>query len=448
MLKKWFVSLIACSLFTLTAFATVFDNEALTPNERGYLFEIHGSNTIGAELAPNLLSSWLAEHQFSDIEVKNTATVNEKEVWAKTPKNQQVKILVAAHGSGTGFAQIANTNADIAAASRPIKSKENDLFPKIDLTDYDTETVLAIDGLAIVIHPNLNIPALTITQVGQLFAGDITNWQQLNGPDLAVSVHARDNNSGTFDTFNALVLKRGFKLFSKAKRYESNSELANQVALEPGSIGFTALASVGKARPIAVIDGASQPMLPEASIIATEDYPLSRRLYLYHANSNNVFARDFLAFTKSKTGQEVVSKTGFVSQNLTELSIEPAKNLPTGYRFLIERSFRLTTNFRFTPGDKELDNKALDDIKRLQEYMERPENKDRSILLVGFVNKQHSEFRAQLLSEARVLKVKQHLNAIGIQTNALTGYGEINPVADNADERFSLRNLRVEVWIR
>lgn len=448
MTRKWLATLLTCIALPITAFSTVFESTALTENKNGYLFEIHGSNTIGAELAPNLLTAWLTNHHFTAIDVKSTRVENEKEIWARSPNDHLIKIFVAAHGSGTGFKQIQEGNADIAAASRPIKSTENELFPTINLTQYETETVLAIDGLAIITHPELELPSLTIAQVGELFSGSITNWKQLGGPDLAVSIHARDDKSGTFDTFSALVLSRGYQLATNVKRYESNDQLAKQVSSEMGAIGFTAFASIGAAQAVAIIDGESLPMLPQASSIAIEDYPLSRRLYLYHANSKNIFARDFLTFVKSKHGQDTVAKTGFVSQNLTELSIEPAKDLPNGYRFIIERSYRLTTNFRFIPGEKQLDNKALDDLERIQEYMARPENKDRAILLIGFVNKQNSEFRAQLLSEARVLRVKQQLDNIGIETNAMTGYGEMNPVADNTDEKFALRNMRVEVWIR
>ncbi|WP_411745284.1 substrate-binding domain-containing protein [Reinekea sp.] len=448
MTRKWLVALLVCIAYPMSAFSINFESTEVVANKNGYLFEIHGSNTIGAELAPNLIATWLTEHKFNSIEIKVTSVPNEKEVWAISPTKQLIKILVAAHGSGTGFEQIRNGRADIAAASRPIKPSENALFPTIDLTQYETETVLAIDGLAIITHPDLSIPSLTISQVGELFSGKITNWQQLGGPNLTVSIHARDDKSGTFDTFKALVLSRGYQLKRNIKRYESNDQLAKQVSSQFGAIGFTAFASIGHAKAVAIIDGESQPMLPKVSSIAIEDYPLSRRLYLYQANSSNAFAKDFLSFVKSPTGQNTVANSGFVSQNLTELSIEPADNLPNGYRFIIERSMRLTTNFRFSPGEKTLDNKAQDDLLRIQEYMARPENQNRSIMLVAFANKQNSEFRAQLLSEARALRVKQQLNSIGIQTNAMTGYGEMNPVADNTDEKFALRNLRVEVWIR
>jgi phosphate transport system substrate-binding protein len=80
--------------------------------------------------------------------------------------------------------------------------------------------------------------------------------------------------------------------------------------------------------------------------------------------------------------------------------------------------------------------------------MSRPENQSRKLFLIGFSNKQKDEFKARLMSEARVISVKRELQKHGITSSALTGYGQVNPVASNDDLKYALRNQRVEVWIR
>ncbi|TCS42545.1 substrate-binding domain-containing protein [Reinekea marinisedimentorum] len=420
----------------------------LTTNERDYLFEIHGSNTIGAELAPALLMRWMQSYNFTDVRETLTAVENEKEISGTSPAGQRVKVFVAAHGSSTGFKQVNAGVASLAAASRPAKTSENELFPGIDITDYRHETVVAIDGLAVVVNPNLPVDELTVPQVGELFSGEIKNWKELGGPDLPVSVHARDDRSGTYDTFATLVLKRGYRLTGSAKRYESNEVLANTVAMQPGAIGFTAFATVNNAKPVKIKDGNADATLPTESTIATEDYPLSRRLYLYQPVENNEYAAEFLKFVKGEVGQNVVAETGFISQNLKKLNMEPIGTLPTGYSFVMEQSLRVTTNFRFKPDSNDLDNKALDDINRLVEFMSQPENQGKKLILVGFSNKQRDEFKARVLSEARVMKVKHELGEVEIEASAMTGYGEIKPVATNEDIQYALRNQRVEVWLR
>lgn len=446
-MKQTLLWILALFMPALSICASLSD-QALPANDRGYLFEIHGSNTIGAELAPSLLKEWMTEHNYSDIRITPTNIENEKEISGTSPNGQTVKIFVAAHGSSTGFKQALANRANLAAASRPAKSSENELFPNANLWNFSHETVVAIDGLAVILNPAIPVNELTIAQVGELFSGKINNWKQLGGPDLAVKIHARDDRSGTYDTFNSLVLKRGYKLAPSALRYESNSMLADVVSREPGSIGFTAFATINNAKAVRIKDGSAEAMLPTESSIATEDYPLSRRLYLYQPINNNPYAAAFLEFVKGSSGQEIVAETGFISQNLQLLTMETNGQLPTGYKFMIEQSKRVTTNFRFKNGTSELDNKALDDIARLASLMAQPENIGKKIILVGFSNKQKDEFKARLVSESRVMKVKHALKKANITADAMTGYGEINPVASNADIKYALRNQRVEVWLR
>lgn len=90
----------------------------------------------------------------------------------------------------------------------------------------------------------------------------------------------------------------------------------------------------------------------------------------------------------------------------------------------------------------------MDDLLRLAEFMSRVENQNRKLILIGFSAQQRNEFKARLLSEARVNQVKRALSAAGVESSALTGYGQINPVASNIDPKYALRNQRVEVWIR
>jgi phosphate transport system substrate-binding protein len=439
---------LALTLFPLFSFANVFELNSFSENERGYLFEIHGSNTIGAKLAPALIESWFKTNGAIEVNTTNTNIENEKVVTATFEAGVTAEVFVAAHGSGTGFKQMQTGRGDIAAASRPIKETENALFPSTNLTDFSNELVLAIDGIAVIVNPKNPIENLTIEQVGRIFSGELSNWNEIGGPNTPITVHARDANSGTFDTFNSLVLKRGFSLAKAAVRYESNDKLSDIIASNVGAIGFTSLASINRSKSVAIIDGESSPMLPMTSIIATEDYPLARRLYLYQLNTNNPYVTDFFEFAKTSEGQNQVANIGFVSQNLNEIEMTLEGELPAGYSFITRHSNRITTNFRFKPGTKTLDNKALDDLQRLADLMKQPGNENRKILLMGFSNKQKDEFKARLLSETRVIAVKRELQKYGVVSSALTGYGQINPVASNKDIKYALRNQRVEVWIR
>ena len=412
-----------------------------------FLFKIKGSNTIGAQLAPNLVAKYLAAKGGTDIRIAPTAVANEQIVSARVD-DFRVQVHVAAHGSGTGFSALSGGDADIAASSRPIKSKEKKLFKNLDMNESKREHVIAIDGLAIIVNPNNPINELSIDQVGQLFAGEISNWQELGGANQSVQLFARDNKSGTFDTFKSQVLKRGYKLSANAERFESNANLANSVLNTAGGIGFTPLATIGEGKALRIRDSESTPLNPEHLTVATEDYPLARRLFMYTNNSENVFVNEFITFVQSTQGQLTVSETGFVSQNIEALNISLDGEYPIGYQFLADHSERLSFNFRFKPDSYDLDNKAHIDLDRLVSFMKLPQNKNRKIMLYGFSGKESHELQGSVSSELRVLKVKRALKELGINASAATGYGDINPVATNDNDDFKQRNHRVEVWLK
>src|SRR5690606_979959 len=119
-------------------------------------------------------------------------------------------------------------------------------------------------------------------QIAQIFSGKITHWDQVGGGQGRIRLYARDSNSGTWETFRDLVLSpKRLELHPEARRFESNADLSHTVSSDINAIGFVGLASVAQAKALAVSSGDSRAMLPSKAQVATEDYPLSRRLYLY-----------------------------------------------------------------------------------------------------------------------------------------------------------------------
>ena len=434
-----FVSLL-CSAGTLEDIGRIPDNKPL--------FTIHGSNTIGAHLGPNLLKAYLSSKGVKDTEIKASGVENEVIVGGFF-NNRPVSVYVAAHGSSTGFKGLYSEEATLAAASRPIKDKENNLFPTVDMIDSEHEYVLGIDGLAIIVHQSNPVNRLDIDQLGQIFAGKINNWSQVGGLDLPITIYARDDKSGTFDTFDSQVLGRGYELSGKAKRFESNEQLSDLVSKDRGAIGFTALATINNAKAILINDIGATAFYPDKNTIATEDYPLARRLYFYTARNDNPFVADFLRFATGPEGQNIVEQTGFVSQNILSYANKPMDDMPVGYKILAQRSQRLSVNFRFRGDNMELDNKARADVKRLKQFFGQSENTNKQIILFGFSSETSHQIRSSLTSELRVMKVKEALRLAGIDAPIeLGGYGDINPVATNTNIAYAQKNNRVEVWIR
>ncbi len=365
-------ALLAALFCSLLCLPSVTLGALPVPADGSPVLRIQGSNTVGAKLAPLLIAGLFDQQGLSDVRIAPTGEENEQRVTGRGPGGQLVTALVAAHGSSTGFVGLKDATADIAASSRPIKESEVRALASLgDLKSSAAEQVIAIDGLAIIVNPANPLPRLDTETLARLFSGEIANWTEVGGPDQPVRIHARDDNSGTYDTFKELVLApHGKKLASGASRYESNDQLSATVAGDLGAIGFVGYASVGRARALPIADGQSQAMAPTPAMIATEDYPLSRRLFLYAPPSGqSAWARALIEFAQSDAGQALVPRSGYIAQQVEAIRLPSQPDMPMAYRQLANEASRLTVNFRFEEGSAVLDNKAQRDLQRLAAYL-------------------------------------------------------------------------------
>ncbi len=406
---------------------------------------IQGSNTIGAALAPALVRGLLESRGIQHIRSEPGTQPNEVRILGS-----DIQVDIAAHGSSTGFIALKTGNADLAAASRPIKDSEAaDLQALGNLTSADAEQVIALDGVAVLVHPDNPLPQLTIEQLAQIFSGQITTWEQLGIGGGPIQLYARDDRSGTWETFKTLVLDPHREtLASTAKRFESGEDLAEAVRQDRHAIGFSSLSTVHGARVLAVADGASRAMLPSPEQIASEDYPLSRRLYFYLPPAQaNPLARALLDFTQGPRGQAIVASNGFIDQRVRTISEATQTDMPPSYRRLSGEAQRLSVNFRFQEGSATLDNKALRDVQRVVEYLRQNRKLDRKVVLVGFGDAKDDARRAELLSRLRAMAVRRELVREGVVLRDVIGLGAELPVAANSDTQGRIRNRRVEAWV-
>ncbi|VVN46556.1 hypothetical protein PS662_05909 [Pseudomonas fluorescens] len=377
-------------------------------------------------------------------------TANELRVVGETAQGRRVEVEVAAHGSSTGFTALNTATADLAASSRPIKDSELATLQALgDLKSPGAEQVIAIDGLAIIVHPDNPLTELDTEQLARIFSGEAKTWEELGGSGGAIHLYARDDQSGTYDTFKEVVLsRRGKTLNSAAKRFESSEQLSDAVSRDPQGIGFIGLPYVRQAKAVAIVDGHSQAMLPLNSLIATEDYPLSRRLFFYlPPNGKNPWAQALVAFAQSSKGQAIVAANGFVAQTVQAMAVTPNALMPEGYQALSRHAQRLTVNFRFEEGSATLDNKARQDLTRVLDYLQHNEKTDRQVTLVGFGDAKSDPARADLLSKLRAMAVRRELVKSGVVLREIRGFGAEMPVAANSADEGRIKNRRVEVWV-
>ncbi len=411
---------------------------ATTPDSAP-LLRLSGSNTIGAQLGPDLVQAWLTSKGASGLKTASHAT--DETTIMGTLNGAPVSVVVKAHGSATAFTDLASNACDIGMASRKIKPQEAaDLKDKGlgDLTSNADERVVGLDGVAVIVNEAYPKDSMTKEEVANIFAGSSS------GP--VWNIYARDSNSGTYDTFKDRVLGSR-SLAASAKRLEDSRALVAAVAGDQQGIGFVGLPYAVGVKVLAISENGTRALVPNTMTVRTESYPLSRRLYLYVPDNAKSEARDFVRFSLSPAGQEVVEKDGFVGQKVDVINASAPANAPGAYMALMPSADRLSVDFRFRTGSSELDSKAVDDVKRVAAAMSS-QFAGRGVMLVGFADSTGSPASNLKLSKDRAQAVAKVMGPQGITPVSILGFGQELPVADNASEEGREKNRRVEVWLR
>lgn len=415
------------------------------------ILRLSGSNTIGAALGPALAEGFLRQLGATDVKTVRGDKEDEVRVEGILPGESSPKTIeIHAHGSATAFQDLGKSQCDVGMSSRKIKAEEaSGLAALGDMTSPAAEHVVGLDGIAVIVSKSNAIGSLTKDQIGRIFAGELTDWQQLGGTTGAINVYARDDKSGTYDTFKTLVLGSK-KLVASAKRFEDSRELSDGVARDPNGIGFIGLPYVRDAKAVAVSENGTRPFLPNHFTVSTEDYTLSRRLFLYTgANPTNDLARKFVDFALSPPGQEIVDKIGFVGQTVapTQGTSIPG-DAPARYKQLTTGASRLSLDFRFRTGSSNLDNKALADLDRVVSFLSDLHYSGQNILLFGFADTTGNSQTNDALSKSRASAVAQQFEQRGVNAGAVVGLGSQLPVASNDTPEGREKNRRVEIWVR
>jgi len=162
----------------------------LSQNAAGQL-RLHGSNTVGEELAPALVRAWLERDGFDRIEVDEQAPL-ERMLTGINAEGQRRRVEIHAHGSSTAFRDLRDGRADMGMSSRRIRDAEVEQLAYMGTLDQPRhEIVVGIDGLAVIVHPSNPLLALSIDQIRAIFSGRIRDWRELGGAPGTIELFAR-----------------------------------------------------------------------------------------------------------------------------------------------------------------------------------------------------------------------------------------------------------------
>lgn len=215
-------------------------------------------------------------------------------------------ITVKKTGSGDGAAALIDGRCDIATMSRFIKPEE---FQKAVANNVlPVAHVVAMDGVCVAVHPSNPVKALTSAQVRDIYAGKITNWNQVGGSNATIVVISRDTSSGTYETFESLIMKKA-PMAASVEYVNANPQAQSRVRTTAGAIGYVGLGFLEGVKALS-IDG----IMPTRQTVANGTYPISRPLFLFTNGYPKLGStvHKFVTFHLTEKGQELVEAKSYV----------------------------------------------------------------------------------------------------------------------------------------
>ncbi|MBN2317870.1 MAG: phosphate ABC transporter substrate-binding protein [Acidobacteria bacterium] len=220
-----------------------------------------------------------------------------------------VSITVNKTGSGNGAAALVDGRCDIAMMSRFMKDKEYTKAASGEKPFLPVAHAIAMDGVCVIVYPSNPVKALTREQVRDIYTGKIKNWRELGGPSMNIVPISRDTSSGTYETFEGLVMNKE-KMASNVEYVNSNPQAHSRVKATAGAIGYVGLGFLDDSVKALEIDG----IMPTRSSIAKGVYPVSRPLFLFTNGYPELgsLVHEFCTFYLTEEGQEIIEAKGFV----------------------------------------------------------------------------------------------------------------------------------------
>lgn len=214
-------------------------------------------------------------------------------------ENGGVKVTYNPTGSGSGITAVSEGRCDIGLSSRDLKDDEKQSLEG---------TVVAIDGIAVIVNPENKVDDLTIDEISALYKGEISNWKELGGSDSPVVLIGREAASGTRDGFESITETKDSCKYSQ--ELTSTGDVVQTVASNPNAIGYASLASVKDSVKALKVEGVE----PSNATIQNGSYKIQRDFIFVTKKGAELSeaAQDFFDFATSESADKLIESAGAV----------------------------------------------------------------------------------------------------------------------------------------
>jgi phosphate transport system substrate-binding protein len=447
------------------------------PNLQAYVAEIQlsGSATMGAVLMPALINAFAQRNDYTVSREEYDATKFDLLLTQNDTQKLTARFSFRATNTDEGFADLLADEADIVMALREIRKEERINAREAgmgDLTGANRSRVLALDAVVPVVSPSNPIKGISPVLLAQAFAGQITNWTELGGPDAPIDLHLPSEKSGLSQAIADQVMTPAKLEYGGAiTRHALPVDLAEAVARDTFALGITSYAEQRDTQVLTLSGTCGFALNAGRRTIKTEDYPLTAPMFLYFpARRLPLIAREFLAFTRGAAAQNVIRRAGFVDQSPEEIEIDAQGNrfanaiTMAGAETPLEElqrmtatltpMARLTTSFRFEAGSIRLDAQSRSNVQQLARSLEQGKYDARQMLFVGFSDGEGAAKANRDIALRRSEAVLRAVSAAAVTANlervdlGVDAFGEALPMACDDSAWGRQANRRVEVWVR
>ena len=206
-------------------------------------------------------------------------------------------------GSGSGIKAVQEGRCDIGLSSRDLKDEEK--------ASGLTGTVLAYDGIAIIVHPENPVADLSVETIAKIYTGEITNWSEVGGNDAEIVLIGREAGSGTRDGFESITDTEDACQYRQ--ELTSTGDVITTVSQNPGAIGYASVASVKDTVKAVIVDGVA----PTEGTIKDGSYVVQRPFVLVTKTDAKLSeaAQKFFDYITSADANEIISAAGVVPAN-------------------------------------------------------------------------------------------------------------------------------------
>ena len=294
---KKFMALLLAALMILSLAALTACGESKT------------EDTTAAEAADNTDTAETADknEELSGTVSTDGSTSMEKVIGALGEKfmqdNDGVNFTYNPTGSGSGITAVSEGRCDIGLSSRNLKDEEKE--------SGLSATVLALDGIAIIVNPENDVTDLSLEDIAAMYKGEITNWSEVGGGDAEIVIIGREAGSGTRDGFESITGTQDACQYRQ--ELTSTGDVITTVSQNPDAIGYVSLAAVKDSVKVVSVDG----ITPTEETVKDGTYAIQRPFILVTKDGVelSVVAQAFFDYATSAEAAEIIAAAGAVAAN-------------------------------------------------------------------------------------------------------------------------------------